>query len=98
MMFYVVFILYLNSVIVTSFYLPGLAPVNYCNEKEATGNCQVRIYFLSLLWRSLKFCICLFRLRGKVNVPVDIMVEPLMSEYFEYIFSVFVFIHRNPSS
>ncbi|GFQ76934.1 transmembrane 9 superfamily member [Trichonephila clavata] len=35
--------IYFHLSVIWSFYLPGLAPVNYCEEGKATSTCQSRV-------------------------------------------------------
>ena len=37
--------------VIYSFYLPGLAPVNYCKKKEESETCKVRTSFeIAIVW------------------------------------------------
>lgn len=40
---FISFIIFMKVICVFSFYLPGLAPVNYCEEGKATGTCQPHV-------------------------------------------------------
>lgn len=40
----------------SGFYLPGLAPVNFCEEDKKTGDCQVTLSLFSYVLVSQPFC------------------------------------------